>query len=195
MFCKNCGAQIADQASFCPACGAKTQPVAPVQQPAPKPAAQPAQNLQSVLNVGNDVSKLLNYVTAICFALAGLLWIFAGASIDSGFSTSTSTIADWYTNQNLTFLPVLIGQGLFASAIAVFLVICKCKAVPKATALFTSMVTGITTVVITICSLYSFFETSTTYEMGDMNFAAWLVVIAGIIGCVCAVFNYLQSKK
>ena len=45
MFCSNCGKQIADGSAFCDQCGAAQAPQAPVQQPAPQPAAptpQPA---------------------------------------------------------------------------------------------------------------------------------------------------------
>lgn len=41
MFCKNCGAQLADDAVFCANCGAKQQ--IPAQQPVQQPVQQPAQ--------------------------------------------------------------------------------------------------------------------------------------------------------
>lgn len=190
MFCKNCGATIPDNANVCPNCGAATRPAA--QYVAPQ-TAQPATSLQSVLNVGNDVSKLLNYVTLICFALAGLLWIYAGASTSS--SSSTETISNWFANKYLTFIPVMIGQGLFASAILTFFVVSSASFISKRTAYLASTITSILTIALTICSMYSFFETQSRYEMGDMNFAGWMVVILGLIGTVCSIFNYLQAKK
>jgi hypothetical protein len=132
-------------------------------------------------------------ITLICFILSGFLWIYAGASLES--STTTSLITNWYTDLNLTFLPVLIGQCFFACAITSLLVIKKSTLIKKRTAYSATMILSIVTTVLTICSLYSFFETSSKYEMGDMNFAAWMVVIGSIIGTVCAIVNYVQSKK
>lgn len=197
MFCKNCGAAMADQATFCPNCGTKTQ-TAPqtVQQPVQKPIQQPAQpqpaaNLQSVLDVSGDVAKLLNYITLICFALAGFLWIYAGVSVDS----YTELVNDWFFDLHLAFLPVIIGQLFFGGAIATMLTTKKAKCITAKTASLVSAVSGTVATVFAGCTLYSFIETKSSYELGDMNFAAWMVMILGIVGSVCAIANYTKTKK
>ena len=188
MFCKNCGASIADQATTCPNCGASTQSApAPVMQP----SAQQANNLQAVLNVGNDVSKLLNYVALVCYVLAGFLWIYAGVSKNS----QSATFSDYYLGLGLAFLPTLISQGFLASAVVTFVGMRKANTAKKRIAYLASMIIGIVTVVLTICSMYALLEASSVVEMGDMNFAAWMVLIFGIIGVVCSITNYVQSKK
>ena len=186
MFCKNCGAKIADQSTFCPNCGAKTQPAVAQQ----RPAAQPATSLQSVVNVGGDVTKLLNYVTLICFALAGFLWIYAG--ITKG--DNTTKFGDYYFDISLAYLPVMIGQGFFASAIATFFVLNNSKIITKKTGYLFTAITGCVTFVLSVCSIYAALETKKA-EMGDMNFAGWMVIVLGLLGIACAITNYVQSKK
>ena len=188
---------MADQATFCPNCGTKTQTAPqPVQQPVQKPVQQPAQpqpaaNLQSVLNVSGDVAKLLNYVTLICFAFAGFLWIYAGVSNDS----YTELLSDWFFEFHLAFLPVIIGQCFFGSAIAALLTIKKVKCISAKTLSLVTAVSGTVATVFAGCTLYSFIKTDNSYEFGDMNFAAWMVMILGIVASVCAIANYTKAKK
>ena len=181
MFCKNCGATIADNANVCPNCGTKTNTAA---------SAAPATSLESVLNVNGDISKLLNYVTIVCMALAGFLWIYAGISVGK----SNFTFAQYFEGINLAFLPVIIGQGFFASAILTFLVIKKASFISKTTATLTTAILALSSTVLTIFASVSTLD-AVSADMGDMNVAGWLCIIVGLVGSVCAIANYRQSKK
>jgi uncharacterized membrane protein len=69
-FCKSCGTQLADGASFCSACGTSqtaaatpTAAAAPAQ--APAPTAQPAAGMES--NLAGALAYILGFITGIIF--------------------------------------------------------------------------------------------------------------------------------
>ena len=76
MFCKNCGTQMADDAAFCPNCGARNgaQPVVPQQQMQPVAAKRPNGKLIGIIAGG---------VAALAVIIVACVLIFGGSGASS----------------------------------------------------------------------------------------------------------------
>lgn len=113
--CNECGAPIADNASFCPQCGAPATASAPT--PAPAQPAQPAQPQQPVYAAQQAPQPI--QISANCWTVAGtvialvlLLLAFVGLVSDSG-----TFLNRLYTTATLWHLP-LVSIALLAYGIA-----------------------------------------------------------------------------
>lgn len=81
MYCKNCGNQIPDDASFCPACGATANAEEPVFEAAP--AAEPVTEAQPAAQLGNTTTLL---VLAIIGLALGASWLAVGGIVVSAIA-------------------------------------------------------------------------------------------------------------
>ena len=116
MFCKNCGAQIADHVKFCPACGKPvgTRPVSEQSSPHTEQTNQNRQYQRSPqyamskgafkkkLNVGNFV------VWAGCLAaFVSLFFNFATASINIGIASASESVRLIDADDGIFFIIVI----------------------------------------------------------------------------------------
>lgn len=101
-FCKNCGAQLADGAAFCPSCGTPIQAQANQSQQ-PQQQAQPVVNAQPIQGDYNDIQN--NKAMGI-LAYIGILVL---APL---FGAKNSKFARFHTGQGLTLLVFCAAYGI-----------------------------------------------------------------------------------
>lgn len=108
MFCRNCGAQIADHVKFCPACGkpvgANTSSAQPKQ---PQQPVMPKGNFKKKLNLGNFI------VWAGCLAAFISLFLnFATASIDIGIASASESVRLIDADDGIFFIIVIVAVAV-----------------------------------------------------------------------------------
>ena len=119
MFCKNCGAAIADDARFCMGCGT------PVETPAqPAAAAQPAAPAQpaTVADPVASIKKIMHFIVAGIATLAlimAIINLFGTYDVSASFmgQSASGPVSDLYETSTMLLLANIL-YGLFSLAIA-----------------------------------------------------------------------------
>ena len=122
MFCKNCGAEIADDAKFCGNCGIeiKTEPEAPAQEePSPFSSQPLPHNIPGISPMAWIVLSVLEIISC-CAVIPGIVGLIFSVMAET--CKNRGDFAEAEGNLKVAKIACWIGVGLFAVSLVVSVV-------------------------------------------------------------------------